>query len=147
MQINSQNCIHCKTCDIKDPSQNIDWTVPEGGGGPQVWHGHFCQRVPYKHRMLTFNYLLYSTSGLKSFWMPLFFVFEFENKRCFISSCCCFHGFIVKNIVYMAHGLNERSLPLIGVIRSMYQIQTQFSQPVEKDKFEKTDGMFIKFTI
>ncbi|KAL0075002.1 hypothetical protein J3Q64DRAFT_1776252 [Phycomyces blakesleeanus] len=38
LQINSQNCIHCKTCDIKDPSQNIDWTVPEGGGGPQyVW--------------------------------------------------------------------------------------------------------------
>ncbi|KAJ3257286.1 hypothetical protein HK103_004840 [Boothiomyces macroporosus] len=33
-QINAQNCIHCKTCDIKDPSQNIDWTVPEGGGGP-----------------------------------------------------------------------------------------------------------------
>ncbi|ORZ04908.1 hypothetical protein BCR42DRAFT_362125 [Absidia repens] len=38
LQINAQNCIHCKTCDIKDPSQNIDWTVPEGGGGPQyVW--------------------------------------------------------------------------------------------------------------
>ncbi|KAJ1976334.1 hypothetical protein H4R34_004019 [Dimargaris verticillata] len=34
-QINSQNCIHCKTCDIKDPSQNIDWVVPEGGDGPQ----------------------------------------------------------------------------------------------------------------
>jgi electron-transferring-flavoprotein dehydrogenase len=33
-QINASNCIHCKTCDIKDPSQNIDWTVPEGGGGP-----------------------------------------------------------------------------------------------------------------
>ncbi|MEP0357112.1 electron transfer flavoprotein-ubiquinone oxidoreductase [Paraglaciecola sp.] len=33
-QINSQNCIHCKTCDIKDPSQNITWVVPEGGGGP-----------------------------------------------------------------------------------------------------------------
>lgn len=33
-QINSQNCIHCKTCDIKDPNQNINWTVPEGGGGP-----------------------------------------------------------------------------------------------------------------
>lgn len=33
-QINAQNCIHCKTCDIKDPSQNIQWTVPEGGGGP-----------------------------------------------------------------------------------------------------------------
>lgn len=34
LQINAQNCIHCKTCDIKDPSQNINWTVPEGGGGP-----------------------------------------------------------------------------------------------------------------
>ncbi|MDE1466564.1 electron transfer flavoprotein-ubiquinone oxidoreductase [Aurantiacibacter sp. D1-12] len=33
-QINSQNCIHCKTCDIKDPNQNINWTTPEGGGGP-----------------------------------------------------------------------------------------------------------------
>ncbi|MBM3620557.1 MAG: electron transfer flavoprotein-ubiquinone oxidoreductase [Alphaproteobacteria bacterium] len=33
-QINAQNCVHCKTCDIKDPSQNIDWSVPEGGGGP-----------------------------------------------------------------------------------------------------------------
>ncbi len=33
-KINSQNCIHCKTCDIKDPSQNITWVVPEGGGGP-----------------------------------------------------------------------------------------------------------------
>lgn len=32
--INAQNCIHCKTCDIKDPSQNINWVVPEGGGGP-----------------------------------------------------------------------------------------------------------------
>lgn len=34
LQINSQNCIHCKTCDIKDPDQNIDWVVPEGGSGP-----------------------------------------------------------------------------------------------------------------
>lgn len=34
LQINAQNCVHCKTCDIKDPSQNIDWTCPEGGGGP-----------------------------------------------------------------------------------------------------------------
>jgi electron-transferring-flavoprotein dehydrogenase len=33
-QINAQNCVHCKTCDIKDPSQNINWVVPEGGGGP-----------------------------------------------------------------------------------------------------------------
>ncbi|CAI3938446.1 Dehydrogenase (flavoprotein) (FixC) (PDB:4OPU) [Commensalibacter communis] len=34
LQINSQNCIHCKTCDIKDPTQNIDWETPEGGSGP-----------------------------------------------------------------------------------------------------------------
>jgi electron-transferring-flavoprotein dehydrogenase len=33
-QINSQNCVHCKTCDIKDPAQNINWVTPEGGGGP-----------------------------------------------------------------------------------------------------------------
>lgn len=35
LQINAQNCIHCKTCDIKDPSRNIRWVVPEGGGGPR----------------------------------------------------------------------------------------------------------------
>lgn len=34
LQINAQNCVHCKTCDIKDPMQNIVWVVPEGGGGP-----------------------------------------------------------------------------------------------------------------
>jgi len=34
LQINAQNCVHCKTCDIKDPTQNIDWVAPEGGGGP-----------------------------------------------------------------------------------------------------------------
>jgi len=34
LQINAQNCVHCKTCDIKDPTQNIDWVSPEGGGGP-----------------------------------------------------------------------------------------------------------------
>ena len=33
-QINHQNCVHCKTCDIKDPSQNINWVVPQGGEGP-----------------------------------------------------------------------------------------------------------------
>ena len=33
-QINAQNCVHCKTCDIKEPSQNINWVVPEGAGGP-----------------------------------------------------------------------------------------------------------------
>ena len=32
--INAQNCVHCKTCDIKDPAENITWTPPEGGGGP-----------------------------------------------------------------------------------------------------------------
>ena len=34
LRINAQNCVHCKTCDIKDPRQNIEWAVPEGGGGP-----------------------------------------------------------------------------------------------------------------
>ena len=34
LQINAQNCVHCKTCDIKDPAQNITWLAPEGGGGP-----------------------------------------------------------------------------------------------------------------
>ena len=32
--INAQNCVHCKTCDVKDPTQNIVWVTPEGGGGP-----------------------------------------------------------------------------------------------------------------
>lgn len=34
LQINAQNCIHCKTCDIKDPRQNINWVTPQGGEGP-----------------------------------------------------------------------------------------------------------------
>jgi len=34
LRINAQNCVHCKTCDIKDPLQNIHWVTPEGGGGP-----------------------------------------------------------------------------------------------------------------
>jgi electron-transferring-flavoprotein dehydrogenase len=34
LQVNAQNCVHCKTCDIKDPAQNIQWVTPEGGGGP-----------------------------------------------------------------------------------------------------------------
>ena len=34
LQVNAQNCVHCKTCDIKDPSQNINWVTPEGAGGP-----------------------------------------------------------------------------------------------------------------
>ncbi|MBK1661348.1 electron transfer flavoprotein-ubiquinone oxidoreductase [Paracraurococcus ruber] len=37
--INAQNCVHCKTCDIKDPTQNIDWTTPQGGGGPNYIGG------------------------------------------------------------------------------------------------------------
>ncbi len=39
LQINAQNCVHCKTCDIKDPTQNIDWRVPEGSGGPNYPSG------------------------------------------------------------------------------------------------------------
>lgn len=35
LQINAQNCLHCKACDVKDPKQNITWTVPQGGGGPK----------------------------------------------------------------------------------------------------------------
>ena len=35
MQVDFANCVHCKTCDIKDPSQNITWVPPEGGGGPK----------------------------------------------------------------------------------------------------------------
>ncbi|MBI4356283.1 MAG: electron transfer flavoprotein-ubiquinone oxidoreductase [Gammaproteobacteria bacterium] len=38
LQINAQNCVHCKTCDIKDPTQNIHWIPPEGGGGPCYTH-------------------------------------------------------------------------------------------------------------
>ena len=34
LRINAQNCVHCKTCDIKDPTMNITWVSPEGGGGP-----------------------------------------------------------------------------------------------------------------
>jgi electron-transferring-flavoprotein dehydrogenase len=34
LQINAQNCVHCKTCDIKDPTQNIVWVAPQGGEGP-----------------------------------------------------------------------------------------------------------------
>ena len=39
LQINGQNCVHCKTCDIKDPTQNIDWVTPEGSGGPNYPSG------------------------------------------------------------------------------------------------------------
>ena len=39
LQINAQNCVHCKSCDIKDPTQNIDWCPPEGGGGPNYPSG------------------------------------------------------------------------------------------------------------
>jgi electron-transferring-flavoprotein dehydrogenase len=39
LQINAQNCVHCKTCDIKDPTQNIDWVPPQGGGGPNYPSG------------------------------------------------------------------------------------------------------------
>ena len=39
LQINAQNCVHCKTCDIKDPTENIDWVTPEGSGGPNYPSG------------------------------------------------------------------------------------------------------------
>jgi ferredoxin-like protein FixX len=42
LQINAQNCVHCKTCDIKDPTQNINWVVPEGGGGPNYPNMSCC---------------------------------------------------------------------------------------------------------
>ena len=47
LQINSQNCVHCKTCDIKDPSQNINWVTPEGGGGPKL-----SEYVAIRHAIL-----------------------------------------------------------------------------------------------
>lgn len=49
LQINAQNCIHCKTCDIKDPSQNINWVCPQGGEGPAyngmwtIWPSYISQ--------------------------------------------------------------------------------------------------------
>ncbi len=45
--INAQNCVHCKTCDIKDPNQNITWVPPEGGGGPNY---PICDAVPHDRR-------------------------------------------------------------------------------------------------
>jgi electron-transferring-flavoprotein dehydrogenase len=45
LQINAQNCVHCKTCDIKDPTQNIVWVVPEGGGGPELPEHVMCARL------------------------------------------------------------------------------------------------------
>ena len=51
LQINAQNCVHCKTCDIKDPLQNIDWVTPEGGGGPNFVSLH-CPRNESTSRMM-----------------------------------------------------------------------------------------------
>ena len=52
-QINAANCVHCKTCDIKDPSQNITWVTPEGGGGPNYqickYWGHSCEAIIASH--------------------------------------------------------------------------------------------------
>ena len=59
-QINAQNCVHCKTCDIKDPCQNIVWTVPEGGGGTQLlgdvayfWPYFGCMRMAPSRRRVS----------------------------------------------------------------------------------------------
>ncbi|KAJ4451101.1 hypothetical protein ANN_02540 [Periplaneta americana] len=54
LQINAQNCIHCKTCDIKDPSQNINWVVPEGGGGPAYNGIHGCPEIETLAHVLGF---------------------------------------------------------------------------------------------
>ncbi|KAF1857281.1 hypothetical protein Lal_00014515 [Lupinus albus] len=51
LQINAQNCVHCKTCDIKDPTQNINWVVPEGGGGPNYPGGMASPLVGGGRRM------------------------------------------------------------------------------------------------
>ena len=65
LQINAQNCVHCKTCDIKDPSQNIHWVVPEGGGGPVypehvIWPLARCARDSgVKNLSKTLPYVLY----------------------------------------------------------------------------------------
>ncbi len=48
LQINASNCVHCKTCDIKDPTQNIAWVTPKGGGGPNsagMWGAPFAGRA------------------------------------------------------------------------------------------------------
>ena len=70
LQINAQNCVHCKTCDIKDPSQNINWVVPESGGGPAysgMWTTPFywCSVLwvgvvdSFKHSQAHLPYLLF----------------------------------------------------------------------------------------
>ena len=54
LQINAQNCVHCKTCDIKDPSQNINWVCPEGGGGP-AYNGMWDNKhdyTPWKNSLI-----------------------------------------------------------------------------------------------
>src|SRR4029078_11613755 len=51
LQINAQNCVHCKTCDIKDPRQNIVWVTPEGGGGPN-YVGMYSSHERLRSRLL-----------------------------------------------------------------------------------------------
>jgi len=48
LQINAQNCVHCKTCDIKDPTQNTNWMTPEGGGGPNSSGRHYTRPMHKK---------------------------------------------------------------------------------------------------
>ncbi|KAM7280914.1 hypothetical protein ACFE04_008048 [Oxalis oulophora] len=67
LHINAQNCLHCKACDIKDPKQNIEWTVPEGGGGPGysiiIAVGRYC----HHHHQMEQN----SSLGHRSPWLVL----------------------------------------------------------------------------
>jgi electron-transferring-flavoprotein dehydrogenase len=48
--INFQNCVHCKTCDIKDPSQNINWVTPQGGDGPN--YPNMCGKTAWAKRFI-----------------------------------------------------------------------------------------------
>ena len=50
LQINAQNCIHCKTCDIKDPTQNINWVCPQGGEGP-AYNGMWSVNLRLVHKL------------------------------------------------------------------------------------------------
>src|SRR6185437_13945672 len=56
-QINAQNCVHCKTCDIKDPAQNINWVTPEGGGGPN-YSNMLGSTLRIVHRIAAFSLAL-----------------------------------------------------------------------------------------
>ena len=53
LQINAANCVHCKTCDIKDPYEIITWVTPEGGAGPNYQYLYSLRRLPMKLALVT----------------------------------------------------------------------------------------------